>query len=329
MGAIELLLNDIDNTLVGFVNSVFIQLSPGVHALWRMLMILFIVIYGYRVMISGNFEARELFTKMLKLVIVLVIATEWAAFSIVVYELTTQFPAEVGAEILNSQSDSPENINDGLTAFFDHGFVVAGKFFDNAGWSNKLYPVYGFLTAVFTILFGAYATFLILLAKLAVAILLAVGPIFIILLVFSEMRELFMGWLRTLLNYALIPLFVYALLALINTIIVDRLIKLDEALKIEQGVTEAFAAFCLVTAAGFLLTTQIMSIVSGITGGYSLGTLGSVARNSIRGARLGGAAAKAAPGLARKGTFMGAGLASGAAGSLGKVLKKNRTGGGA
>jgi type IV secretion system protein VirB6 len=333
MGAIELLLTEIDETLIGFVNSVFLQLSPAVHALWRMMMILFIVIYGYRVMTSGNYEAREMFVKMLKLVIVLVIATEWAAFSLLVYDLTTQFPAEVGAQILSSQGQSSGGVNTGLTAFFDKGFLVAGEFLRKAGFSNLMYFFYGSATVFFTVLFGAYAAFLIILAKLAVALLLAVAPIFIILLVFNESRELFMGWLRTLINYALIPLFVYALLALIGAIIDDRLNKLAASLAADSAaVTVPFAAFALCTFAGFLLSLQIMNIVSGITGGYTLGTLGSVSRNAMRGARISMGAAKRTPAAmqtAKKGAIVSGGVMSDYASRISGVLKKNRTGGGA
>lgn len=330
MGAIELLLNEIDNSLIGFVNSVFIQLSPAVHALWRIMMILFVVIYGYRVMISGNFEAKEMFTKMLKLVIVLAIATEWAPFSIFVYNMATVFPAEVGSEILATEGQTSDGVNTGLTSFFDKGFFIAGEFLRKAGLSNLMYFFYGSATAFFTVLFGAYAAFLIILAKLAVALLLAVAPIFIILLVFTESRELFMGWLRTLINYALIPLFVYALLALIGAIINNRIDALAAALGAENvPLTAPFAAFALCTFAGFLLSMQIMSIVSGITGGYTLGTLGSVSRNAARGFMASRAAARGTPAAVskvRKGAIVAGGMASEAGGALARTLKKNRTG---
>lgn len=329
MGAIEQLLTNIDESLIGFVNSIFIQLSPAVHNLWRVLMIMFVVIYGYRVMVSGNFEAREMFVKTLKMVIVLAVATEWAPFSIFVYDLSTQFPSEIADQMLAADNKNSDNINSSITAFFDEGFRVAGKFFDEAGWTNKMYPIYGFLVCVFTILFGAYAAFLIILAKLAVALLLALAPIFILLLVFNESRELFMGWLRTLINYALIPLFVYALLGLIGAIISDRLIDLNTAFNTKKGITEAMAGFALCTFAGFLLSTQIMSIVGGITGGYTLGTLGTVSRNAFRTARFGSAVAKRTPATARKGTFVAGGAISEGASALGRTLRKNRTGGGA
>ena len=71
-----------------------------------------------------------------------------------------------------------------------------------------------------TIGLTGYSTMLIVLSKLAVAILLSVGPIFILLLIFVNTKSLFEGWLRTLLNYAIVPIFVYALLALILMIFV-------------------------------------------------------------------------------------------------------------
>ena len=51
-----------------------------------------------------------------------------------------------------------------------------------------------------------YSTFLLILSKLAIALLLAVAPLILLLLIFDNTRGFFEGWLRQLANYALIPL---------------------------------------------------------------------------------------------------------------------------
>lgn len=137
---------------------------------------------------------------------------------------------------------------------------------------------YGACIYFTTLVFGGYAAFLIILSKLGTALLLAVAPIFILMIVWDVSKDLFAGWMRTLLNYAFIPLFVYTLLALFGSIAESRLDALDGAVQTGQSIAPALAAYLLATFAGFLLSLQIMTITSSVMSGISLTTQGWVER---------------------------------------------------
>lgn len=274
MEIIQLLLDDVDNVVAGFVSLAFIQLSPGVQSLWRIMLLLFIVIYGYKVFVSGNFEGRVMMMNIFKFVITLAIVTEWSAFSLFVYDFATNYPMEIAQEIMAVKGQSSDNLNLAITDFFDNGFRIAAKFIQEASWNDLTSYFYAISIALATLLFGGYAAFLIVLSKLGTAILLAVAPVFILMIVWDVSRDLFAGWLRTLLNYAFIPLFVYTLLALFGQIANSRLAALDLAATNGESVMPQLAAYVLATFAGFLLSLQIMTITASVVGGISLTTQG-------------------------------------------------------
>lgn len=311
MDAIQLLINDVDNIVAGFVSLAFIQLSPGVQSLWRIMLILFIVIYGYKVFVSGDFEARAMMMRTFKFVITLAIATEWGAFSLIVYDLATNFPSEIAQEIIITKGQDAESIDASLTIFFDDGFAVGSELISKSSWNDLTSMFYGACIYISTILFGGYAAFLIILSKLGTALLLAVAPVFILMIVWDGSRDLFAGWLRTLMNYAFIPLFVYTLLALFGSIAESRLDSLDGAVQTGTAIAPALAAYLLATFAGFLLSLQIMTITSSVMGGLSLSTQGWVERttrgtlrvpgNGVQGAARVGRSTKAAYEAAKSG----------------------------
>jgi type IV secretion system protein VirB6 len=123
--------------------------------------------------------------------------------------------------------------------------------------------------------FAGYAGMLIVLSKIAVALLLALGPAFILLLIFNNTRGLFEGWLRTLLNYAVIPAFVYTLLAFLLALAERPLANLEQNSGITQSLLDGVAPFALVTFISILLLMQVMNMAASITGGLSLSTMGS------------------------------------------------------
>ena len=138
-----------------------------------------------------------------------------------------------------------------------------------------------------------FVTFLLMLAKLAVAILLGVAPFFILLYLFDSTRSIFEGWLRQTISFALIPVITYSLLLLIISILDTAATTMLAASDSSLTSLSSLAPYLLVMVASFLLATQILGIASGIGGGLQLSTLGAFGR-SISAATAPGRAAGAA-----------------------------------
>lgn len=283
------LIANVDSIILGFVQGSFGSLTATVQILWRLMFIVFIAVYGYKVIISGKFSASDLVWHCFKIIILLVLATEWDTFFLFIYNMATDIPSDIAGQIISAAADSlgssatadSENTaNAALQIFFDRGMTVSSRLLEGAGWNNIGQYFYAFAVWFGTIGLTGYSTMLIVLAKLAVAILLSVGPIFILLLIFINTKSLFEGWLRTLLNYAVIPIFVYALLALILAIMETPLRFLEENANPDDDLMTSVGPFLLTSVVSILLLSQILNMAASITGGVSLSTMGTGAWTS-------------------------------------------------
>lgn len=283
------LIANVDSIILGFVQGSFGSLTATIQILWRLMFIVFIAVYGYKVIISGRFSAHDLVWHCLKIIILLVLATQWDTFFLFVYNMATDLPSDIAGQIIsaaadslgsNAKADSESSANVALQVFFDRGMTVSSKLLDGAGWNNMGQYFYAFAVWFGTIGLTGYSTMLIVLSKLAVAILLCIGPIFILLLIFTNTKALFEGWLRTLLNYAIVPIFVYALLALILAIMETPLKFLEENADSQDSLMTSVGPFLLTSVVSILLLSQILNMASSVTGGVSLSTMGTGAWTS-------------------------------------------------
>ena len=277
---------NIDNIILGFVQGSFGSLTSAVQTFWRLMFTVFIAFYGYKIYISGRFSAPDLITHCIKMLLVLALATQWNAFFMFVYCMVTNLPSDIAGQIMQaaanslgtqSQAATAVTANAALAQFYDRALTVCSGILEGAGIHIWMF-FYAAIIWIAAGLFVAYATMLIILSKLAVAVILAVGPIFILLLIFNDTRKLFEGWLRTLINYALIPVFVYAMLALLLALIEPPLVFLESHSNVNSPALTGVAPFALITFIATLLLQQVMSIAANITGGVSLSTMGAVSQ---------------------------------------------------
>jgi len=292
---------NIDNIILGFVQGSFGSLTSAVQTFWNLMFTVFIAFYGYKIFISGRFSTSDLITHCVKILLVLALATQWNAFFMFVYSMATNLPSDIAGQVMQAASTSlgtqaqaatAATANAALAQFYDRAMTVCSGILEGAGIHVWMY-FYAAIIWIVAGLFVAYATMLIILSKLAVAVILAVGPVFILLVIFHDTRKLFEGWLRTLINYALIPIFVYAMLALLLALVEPPLAFLESHSNVNSPALTGVAPFALITFIATLLLQQVMSIAANITGGVSLSTMGAVsqaigvARGAITGTKMG------------------------------------------
>jgi len=277
----EQLIINVNNIVLGFVQGSFGSLSGTVHALWYLMFIVFIAVYGYKIMISGRFSASDIIVHCLKIIVLLVLATDWNTFFLFIYRMVTDMPSDLAGQIMQGASAGfgsaadPVTVNTALSQFYARSLHVASLLLEGASWSQTGLYLYAFLVWLGALVFTGYAMMLIILSKLAVAVLLAVGPLFILLLMFTNTRKLFEGWLRTLLNYALIPVFVYVLLAILLTLAESPL----RYMELHSGVYDQFltsiGSFLMICVVSAMLLGQVMGMAASVTGGVALSTMGA------------------------------------------------------
>lgn len=269
-------INGLDSLLNGFVEGSFGALSDPIAVLWKGMFILFIGFYGYKVIARGEFSTREMLVHTGKMILILILATRWAEFQLFFMELITNTPSEIAMIILNANptegvDSHMGNINTALGKYLNDSLGVASKIFSTAGLNIGMY-LFSFAVAVIGYGLTGYALLLISIAKIAVAILLSVAPFFILMLIFNQSKNLFQGWLQTLANYSLVPLFTYLLLALMLHLSKQPLKELTETMNIGQQVFGIAAPFVVTSVVSIGMLSQVSNMAASIAGGINLDT---------------------------------------------------------
>jgi type IV secretion system protein VirB6 len=117
-----------------------------------------------------------------------------------------------------------------------------------------------------------YAMFLIALSSIALAVLLALGPLFFALLFFDATRRFFTAWIAQLANYGLITILTVMVAALLLKIVQSY--AAQTAARGAAILTVDALNMMLIALLVFLVLRQVMPIASGLAGGVSLSSSG-------------------------------------------------------
>jgi type IV secretion system protein VirB6 len=159
---------------------------------------------------------------------------------------------------------------DAATALMEKGGLLDG---------NLSYYFAGFFVYLAVGVTAIYTIFLLSLAKVALSVLLALGPFFVASLLFKAVRRFFDAWIAQLANYALVAVLatlVVALLMRLLTVTAAQAAALGTGISIADGVRVCFAAALIV-----LVLRQVMPMASGISGGLALTTHNAVSRSGL------------------------------------------------
>jgi type IV secretion system protein VirB6 len=246
----------------------------------------YVMVWGY-LQLTGRIE--EPFAAGVKRIVTLAVTFGvglhlWLYNTLLVdtfYEAPTEFAAAVvGAA-------DPVQIIDSI---WDKGGAVADQLYrDGSGFnaSHLGYMLAGLAVWLIVGLLCIYTMFLLALSSVALSILLALGPLFIALLLFDTTRRFFEVWLAQLANYALITILTVMVAALLLQLVASYA-QQTAALGAGMKTVDALNML-LATVLVFLFMRQVMPIAAGLAGGVSLNTFGALSR-SIRaaGSRLAG-----------------------------------------
>jgi type IV secretion system protein VirB6 len=182
-------------------------------------------------------------------------------------------PVSLVDDILNSGADTAELL-------LRKGGLLSG---------NVSYALAGLLVYVVIGITAVYTMFLLLLSRIALSVLLALGPLFFALLLFESTKRFFEAWLAQLANYALITILTVLVAALMLGLV--RTVA-QQAATIGGGIQIAQAMrVCLTAGLTFLVMRQVMPMAAGLASGLSLSSFGVVSATALwalRSAQRGG-----------------------------------------
>jgi len=134
----------------------------------------------------------------------------------------------------------------------------------------------GFIVYAVVGVTALYAMFLLALSRVALSVLLALGPLFIATLLFKSTRRWFESWMSQLTNYALISILtglVTALLLQLVTAAASAAAAAGPAIQIADAVR-----VCLASGLILLVLRQVMPMAAGLSHGFALHSFGAVSR---------------------------------------------------
>jgi type IV secretion system protein VirB6 len=256
-----------------------------------MLATVYVMAWGY-LHLMGKIDEPVLtgVKRILALGLILGVGLQLWLYNTVIVDTFYHAPAQLAAAIVGS-SDPVSTID----TIWESGGAVAGNLWNKGGISSLGFYIAGVIVWCLMGVLCVYAMFLIALSSIALAVLLALGPLFVAMLFFDATRRLFVAWIAQLTNYALITVLTVMVGALLLQIVQSY--AAQTAARGSAIVTVDALHMVLIAMLVFLILRQVMPIASGLAGGASLNSFGFVSRSVSGGLR--GAGKLAGPRLAK------------------------------
>ncbi|MGB7099749.1 MAG: type IV secretion system protein [Xanthobacteraceae bacterium] len=198
--------------------------------------------------------------------------------------------------IVDTFFNAPSELAGVVVGAFDPVTIIDQIIFEGGDAANLLFQKGGLLNGNFAFYLAAvivyfivgvtaiYAIFLLSLSRIALSVLLALGPLLIALLLFESTKRFFQAWVAQLMNYAFIAILTVLVAALMMHVVT---VAAQDAVADGGKIQIANAArLCMASGLTFLVMRQVMPMAAGLASGLALSTFGVVSAALVWG--LGG-----------------------------------------
>jgi type IV secretion system protein VirB6 len=232
----------------------------------------YVMIWGY-FLLTGKIE--EPFVTGLKRIVTLAVVLG-AALNLWLYN----------GLIVDTFFNAPGALAAGIIGAFDSVGIVDNILFTGGDAASLLlqkgglfegdlsYYIAGFAVYAIVGLTAIYVMFLLALSKVALCILLALGPLFITLFLFESTKRFFEAWISQITNYALVTVLTVLVAALMMSLVTSAAqaaIARGGSIQIADAVR-----VCLAAGLTFLIMRQVTPIASALASGFALSSFGTV-----------------------------------------------------
>ncbi|PHN48800.1 type IV secretion system protein [Pseudomonas amygdali] len=212
-------------------------------------------------------------SRIIKMACILYVALNFGAYNMYIVNTFNVAPFELGQAFFGAQDNT--TLVGSLDMILEKGFIVGKKFWDQGGILTGDPGMYMIAILVWgqSIVVTAYACFLIVSSKIALAIILALGSLFIATLLFEATSDFFSRWIQQLSNFALVIVMVIAANSLVMTLY-ERASVGAAAITSTAQINLLFP-FLVTGAISLLCLAQIPSLAGGLAGGVSINSYGA------------------------------------------------------
>ena len=276
----------LDTFLNGRLSSVIAQVSGPM----RLALVLYVILYGVAILRGSISEPiTDFAVRSIKLGFIYMLATTPAYSTWVTQPLFHTLPDTLAQAISGS---AVTNIGASFDKFLNYGGALSEKTSKTASLDIGAQVVAGVIFIV-TVIATALGFGVAMIAKVALALLVTTGPIFIGCALFSATRRYFFGWLSQGVNYLTLFALIITVFELVLALVQQQWPSIDGQSNAEVA-GMLFSALCILGAIFFL---QTPAIAAGIAGGASAGLadFGNAAGSMLSGRSAASPSAASAP----------------------------------
>lgn len=272
--------NKLNSALTTYVGDTATNVIASISAVAYTLLMIYMMLYGWSTLRGMITEpVTDFATRMIRLATIVGIALNIGYYNTYVSDFLWSSGDAMAGYVASGYSDPLSNVQY-LDALMSKIYDLGDAYWQKANATSGWFPDIGLLAvAVLTWVCGvaatAYGAFLLALCKMALAILLGIGPIFVLLLIFDSTRRFFEAWLGQALNYVFLVVLTAGAIKLIMTIIEAYIGVAAAGVAADPKIDQALPCIVLCII-GALTMMQMPSVASALGGGVAVSTLGAV-----------------------------------------------------
>jgi type IV secretion system protein VirB6 len=264
----------LNGQLAAYIGDNTSRLAAALEPALVTLATIYVMAWGYLHLTGKIAEPFEAGLKRVALIgLILGVSLKLWLYNTVIVDTFYTAPAQLAAAVVGA-NDPVATID----AIWDSGGAVGGYLWQKGNWlpSGVGFCLAGAVVWCLIGVLCVYAMFLIALSSIALAVLLALGPLFIALLFFDATRRFFTAWIAQLANYAFITILTVMVAALLLKIVQSY--AAQTAARGAAILTVDALNMMLIALLVFLVLRQVMPIASGLAGGASLSSFAVASR---------------------------------------------------
>lgn len=255
------------------------------------LLTLYIAFFAFSLLTGrSSLGISALTPRMLRLGVVLTFATSWIAYQGVVWNLAVGGPDWIAGVLMGARGSATQLFGDRIDIVFSaindiaqatarapgatpDGAAAAGAVIPAAGAGGLFTPESVMWMGALLLLLGTVGVLLT--ARIALGVLLALGPIFVILALFGGTRGLTAGWLRGVVLTAVTPLFVVLGGGITLELLVPIISGLVEGANAGAIDGRGAMAFFLIASVHAALMVMVVKVAATMVSGWQVFGLGA------------------------------------------------------
>ncbi|MBZ5763362.1 type IV secretion system protein [Rhizobium sp. VS19-DR104.2] len=311
MNPFDILFGKIDSMGVSAVQSMYTTLAGYLGPLFLAGLTVYVVWWGYEMLFGrAQMTAGTFVWRFGRAFICYSLIVSWATYQPLIVKPLLEAPdgmativcQSTGGSDCGGDGSSGSSVTQGLTDIWNSGIAVVKTMVDAGGITAVGMYILAIVVLAVVCILCAIAVTLLMIGKMTMFILLAIGPIVLCCALFNLTSRVVDGWIASLAGYALLPIIVYVILGFMLTLLKARVDALTADASAANMTTLApFMLMSIVTA--FLLTHAISIALAIAGGGPRIDALGAAAAATT--VRLGWrAAAMSGQGIAQAGGYL-------------------------